>query len=199
MKAWMAAALSALAGCATTGVRPQVQHFTGDPYDVVAHRGVIAGEACGLTVDYAVSHRGDTTVLLGAGTRRLVIRDERGARHLTDLETRSVAANPVVDVWISADRIEGHVGARSFALQAVGDAYRGTYVMLGTSSEQQGEMEVAGRDELLHMPRAVLAAIAPPLLSCDRRGWTRAPAPNIEDRIAVRFGGPVHIETTALR
>ena len=199
MKHCVLALLGAISGCATSGMQPPAQHFTGDPYDVVANRGVIAGEACGLTVHYAVSREGKGTVLLGAGTRRLLIRDEGGARHLSDLEARSVASVPVVDIMISADQIAGHVGARSFALRAEGDVYRGTYVMPGTSAEEQGEMEVAGRADLLQMPRAVLAAIAPPLLSCARRGWTRMPTPLVLDKIAVKFGGPVHIETTAVR
>ncbi len=199
MKAWMAAALAMLAGCATTtptGTKA-AQNFTGDPYDVVAKNGVIAGEACGVRVDYAVTRQRDNIVLLGPAMRRLTIRDEDGARHVFDLTANSgVSDVPLLDVWIAADRLEGHVGSRSFALQADGDVYRGTYVMVGTSPDQKGEMEVAGRAALLQMPRAEMAALVGPLLSCDRRAWSRVPSSLIEPTIAVRFGGPPHYETS---
>ncbi|HEY2748466.1 MAG TPA: hypothetical protein VGL86_27780, partial [Polyangia bacterium] len=173
MKALVTAAVCALTGCATTAA-PSAQYFTGDPYNLVARHDVIAGEVCGVPVHYAITRQHDATVLLGAGSRRLSIRDEHGARHVIAIEANGgVSAEPVVDVWIGADRIEGHVGGRAFALEADGDAYRGTYVMPGTSSDERGELDVAGRGELLQMPRAELAAVVGPLLSCDRRGWTR--------------------------
>lgn len=200
MKTWMAAVLAALAGCATTTGPSKVQELTGDPYDVVTRHDVIAGEVCGVPVNYAVSREHGQIVLLGAGSRRLAIRDEQGARHVIDLESgHGVGAVPVLDVWIAADRIAGHVGGRSFALQADGDGYRGTYLLPGTSAEQQGAMEVAGRAELLQMPRAQLAAIVGPLLSCERRGWGHSPSTLIQPTIAVRFGGPAHVMTSAAR
>ena len=199
MKMWMLTALAALGGCATT-VGPRAQELTGDPYDIVVRHDVIAGEACGLPVNYAIQRERNQIVLLGAGSRRLAIRDEQGARHVFDLESsHGVDADPIIDVRIGADRISGHVGGRTFALDADGDVYRGIYVVPGTSSEQRGEMEVSGRAERLQMPRAQLAALVGPLFSCDRRGWTRQPSTLIQPTIAVRFGGPVHIMTSAAR
>ena len=199
MKAWMTPMLAMLAGCATA-VTPRAQNLTGDPYDVVSKNGVIAGEVCGVHVDYAVTRQRDGIVLLGAGSRRLAVRDENGARHVFDLEARSgVSEEPLLDVWIGADRLSGHVGGRAFALQADGDVYRGIYVLPGTSDALRGEMEVAGRGELLHMPRAEMAAVVGPLLSCDRRGWGHEHSALVEPTIAVRVGGPPHYETSLAR
>ena len=198
MKTWMAAALSALAGCATTA-QPRAQHFVGDPYEVVAHRGVIAGEVCGNTVEYGLQRRGDALELLGGGTRRLQVRDENGARHIVDLTNRTVGERPLVDLWISGDHITGNVGSRTVSLTADGDVYRGQYMRPGTSDELRGDMSVAGRAEMLALPNAELGAIAPGLLSCERRAWNRVPASLVEGPIAVRFGGPLHVETTAAR
>lgn len=196
MKAWMLTALAALAGCATAG-SSKSQEFTGDPYDIVARHDVIAGDVCGVSVNYAITHEPGRTVLLGASSRRLAVRDERGARHVFNLESNhDVDAVPALDVWIGADRIAGRVGPRAFELKADGDAYRGNYVRVGTSTQQQGTIEVAGRAELLKLPRAELAALVGPLLSCERRGWNNSLS-RLTQPIAVRIGGPAHTMITA--
>ncbi len=203
MRAWLTAALCVTAGCATT-LRPPAQHFAGDPYDITFHRGVIAGEVCGLDVDYAVSHSGDATVLLGAGTRRLEVRDlGGGAVRVTGILNNQVARYPTLDVRIAPDAIVGHIGGRELRLTADGDTYRGTYwfpeVAADGKANAVGDIEIAGRAEMFYLPKAALAALVPSLMTCDRRGWSRHPPELFHPPIAVRFGGPVHYETTAVR
>jgi hypothetical protein len=193
----MIAAVGLLAGCAT-GVQPRPQHFTGNPYEVTAQHGVIAGDVCGLDIHYAVSRRADASVLLGPGTRRLEVRDARGGREVTGVLTSNLIANAVVDVRLSPDRIVGRVGPRQFDLVADGDVYRGSYSFPGVDNHV-GAMEVAGRAEMLALPRPVLAAVTPALLTCDHRGWGRSTALLVQQPIAVRFGGPAHYETTTAR
>lgn len=204
MRPWMAALLLTTAGCATAPLRPPAQHFAGDPYDLTMHRGVIAGEACGLNVDYAVSQDGDATVLLGAGTRRLEARElGGGAVRVTGVIGLATRRYPALDVVIAPDRIVGHIGARDLRLVADGDVYRGTYsfpeVAVDGKTNAVGDIQVAGRAEMMLLPKPALAALVPSLMTCDRRGWARHPAQVFHPPIAVRFGGPVHYETTAAR
>lgn len=204
MRAWLATALLVTTGCATTTLRAPAQHFAGDPYDITVHRGVIAGEVCGVDVDYSVSPDGDATVLLGAGTRRLEVRDLGGGGvRVTGVLGLQVARYPGVDVRITPESIVGHIGARELKLTADGDSYRGTYwfpeVALGGKTNAVGDIEVAGRAEMQYLPKPALAAIVPSLMTCDRRGWNRYPPQLFHPPIAVRFGGPVHYETTAAR
>jgi len=204
MRAWMAAAvLCGMGGCATT-LRPPAQHFSGNPYDITAHHGVIAGEVCGVGIDYAVSRDGDTTVLLGPGTRRLAVRElGGGALRITGVLNGNLLMNAVVDLRIAPDGIVGRIGPRELRLTAVGDGYRGSYafpeVGRGGKTDDVGDIEIAGRDEMLLLPHEALAAVAPGLLTCDRRGWARHPPRLFHPPIAVRFGGPAHYETTAAR
>jgi hypothetical protein len=193
------ALLGALAGCATAQPQPPAQHFTGNPYDVTMRHGVMAGQACAVDINYAVSRRGDATVLLGPGTRRLEVRGEGGMSHVTGVLSGNIVGNPTIDLWISPERISGRLRARIVELVADGDRYRGFYVLPGTSASERGDMEVAGRAEMLQLPRAALAAIVPPLLSCDRRTWSKSPASALEPPITVAFGGPAHYETSTAR
>ena len=198
MRSWMLAVLFVTAGCATT-LRPRAQHFTGDPYDVTFHHGVLSGEVCGLDVDYGVSGGRDATVLLGAGPRRLEVRDlGAGVVRITGVLGLQVARYPDLDVRIAPDSIVGHIGARELRLTADGDVYRGSY-SFPELANAVGEIEVAGRAEIQRIPTAALAAIVPSLMTCDRRGWSRHPPQLFHPPIAVRFGGPVHYETTAAR
>ena len=204
MRPWMAALLLTTAGCATAPLRPPAQHFAGDPYDLTLHHDVIAGEVCGLDVDYAVSQHGDATVLLGPGTHRLEARElGGGAVRVTGVLGLAARRYPAIDVLIAPDRIVGHIGARELRLVADGDVYRGTYsfpeVALGGKTNAVGDMEVAGRDEMMRLPKPALAALVPSLMTCDRRGWARHAPQLFHPPIAVRFGGPVHYETTAAR
>lgn len=174
----LALVVCALAGCATSG-----REFTGDPYDVIEHHGVLSGEACGLPVAYAVSRDHDATILLGRGLARLQVRDENGGRHIT-----GVLGAGTVDLHVTAERLDGFIGAFNVQLAADGDNYRGTYQL--TDDPRLGDVTLDGRQALLQLPRAALAALLPPLLSCERRHGASTRQP-----IAVRFGGEPHYET----
>ena len=187
--------LCALAGCATTGRQQQTRRFTGDPYDITEHRNVIAGDVCGLDIDYAVSREGGATVLLGRGVRRLEVRDGYGARHVTGVLNLELG-NGFVDLYVSADQLVGQMGPLRVKLTADGDSYRGTYQI--TDDKRLGEMEIVGRQEILGLPRAELAALLPPMLHCSRRGGFDFVSDRVTRQpVQLRFGGPPHYETLA--
>jgi hypothetical protein len=183
------AMLVCVAGCATAGRPAPARHFTGDPYDVVERGGVLAGDVCGVTAEWAIEHDDGATQLVGRGIRHLEVRDEHGARHVT-----GELGLAQVDLWVSADRLVGGIGMLSVDLAADGDAYRGVYRI--TDDPHLGEMRLDGRQEILHLPREVLAALLPPMLHCERRGGFDYDADRITRQpVEVRFGGPAHYET----
>lgn len=204
MKTWMLAALLGLGGCATTRLQPPAQHFSGDPYEVTMHHGVIAGEVCGRDVDYGVYHAGGAIELLGRSASRLEVHElGGGAVEVTGMLNAGVTGEPEVALRVSPDAIVGHIFGRVLRLTADGDGYRGTYafpeILQGDKTNDIGDIEIAGRDEMLRLPHATLAALLPGLLTCDRRAWTPGPPVLFHPPIAARFGGPAHYETTAAR
>jgi hypothetical protein len=193
---WICFALLAAAGCATGShavvAHGPTQRFTGDPYDVYDDGARIAGQVCGLNVEYTVTRSDGKVVLSGfSDTGRpmyLEVRDEGEARRITGSLGTRVGTNEV-DLRVAPDRLTGRAGVRRFELGAVGDELHGSMSALNT----QGAVPaiVAGRSELAQLPNDALGAILPPLLNCN------APfgPPAIRPAMMVRVGGPAGYDT----
>jgi hypothetical protein len=189
-------ALLTLAGCATATpvAERSEQHFTGRPYDISDKGRRITGLVCGVSVDYSVGTRGNSTVLEGflGGTRSTPAFVEIAAtptgQHITgSLSNRAGVGE--VDLYVDANGIKGRSGLRSFDLRADGDAFAGKMSALNTLMPVMAI--VGGRSELSRMPGADMAAILPPLLNCS------APIGRVGVRggMIVSIGGPAGYDT----
>ncbi len=194
MQQWMWLAL-AVAGCATTSGATTAQHLTGYPYDVHDEGSRINGLVCGVSIDYTVERRGDTTTLSGFdGTHRPVYLEVReqgsGRRHITGT-LGSATGTGEVDLVVTPTDLVGRAGVRTVQLAAAGDAYRGRMTVLNWQGS--APITVDGRGELLGLPAADAAALLPGMLNCE------APLgqPVVRADVAVRFGGPVGYESRA--
>jgi hypothetical protein len=184
---WLAATL--LAACASTPrtvlvdgrevPRPTLD-FSGQPYQVRHVRaypnpgspssglrdagGDIEGHVCGLSVDYAVTHRGDHVQLNGTldgpVPSQVEIREDGESRTF-----EGKLGGLTVSLQLRADSLLGHVGRRQFALHASGGD-----ILLG-DMRAEGQMgalpvEVHGLQALQDMPAADQGAVLPGLLTC---------------------------------
>lgn len=205
-------ALAALAGCAPTtaivdGHRvPRLDlAFTGDPYSVTHRRahprprgpssgltgdgGTIAGEVCGMQIDYGVEHRRDhvqlTGFIDGGHPTELVVRDANGARRIT-----GNLGDLGVDLSLTGDHLEGHAGLRVVSLSLESGALVG-FLRQPNPAAPGGDKEgvipakLDGRDALWGMPPADQAALVPLLLAC-RAHQAGAPLGDFH----AAFGGP---------
>ncbi len=131
--------------------------------------GSIRGRVCGMLVDFDVTHRGDRVQVVGSVDNRfpaaIDVRDEGGARRFT-----GNLANLAVDFTVDAQQMMGHVGLRTFAMEAAGDAYQGHWRVPGIIGENTtaGVLGIVlnGKAALWQMPAADQAAVLPALMSC---------------------------------
>lgn len=169
-------------GCATTGSHP-AQRFTGTPYDVKDEGDRITGLVCGVAVDYTVDHQGGRTVLgsFGRPAHLEVTRDGAG-RHIVGTLGTHVGADEV-DLTLRPEGLTGRAGLRDFDLAADGDRLHGAMTTLHVQGAT--EATVDGRSTLAAMPDALVAAVLPSLLNCDRSLGHQMMQP----ALLVRIGG----------
>lgn len=174
------------AGCATSG-QPAAR-FTGEPFDLQARGGRLAGQVCGMDLTLDVARRGDDAVELtgfadGRFPIHLAVQARGGTRAITGaLGTQ--AGDAAVDLRLGAGGLEGRVGFRHFTLRPDGDTLSGTMLIAGAIDPSDAVLE--GRAQLDAMPLDAQAALVPALLSCNVQPvgrWGRS-------SLLVRVGGP---------
>jgi hypothetical protein len=162
--------------------------FTGQPYTVnhkkahpmpggpssgvVGPGGLIIGRVCGIDINYDVKHQGEKVFLNGVVSgfdtqfnANVTIRDTDGARVITgDLGAR--AGFGAIDLRLTDTQITGRVGRRVFDVKVDGDRLTGR---LKFASDREAPVEINGFAAMRELPPADLAAILPPLLTCNGR------------------------------
>jgi hypothetical protein len=154
--------------------------FSGQPYRIRHQRaypnpgspssgltdagGDIHGQVCGMTVDYAVSHKGDHVLLEGSLDGPLPsaieVREDGEARTF-----EGKLGGQTVTLALRADSLQGHVGRRLFELApSEGDRLLGE--MRDEGQVGAVPVEVNGLQALRDMPSADQAAVLPSLLTC---------------------------------
>lgn len=179
--------------------------FTGQPYTVthknahpmpggpssgvVGSGGVVIGRICGVDINYDVRHKGDHIFLNGVVSgstsqynANITIKDADGARLITG-DFGAQAGYGAIDLRVTDTEITGRVGRRRFDLKADGDRLVGR---LRWSSDREAPVEVRGYAAMRELPPADLAAILPPLLTCNGREIERLS----QGGLTVGFGGP---------
>jgi hypothetical protein len=203
--------LTAAAGCALTPKTAIVDgrevprltlEYGGQPYSIKhegAHPkpgspsgglrdngGSIRGRVCGMLVDFDVTHKGDHVQLVGSidnsHPAAIDVSEENGGRHFT-----GNLSGLGIDFVANATGMEGHVGIRVFALEAVGEGYGGFMRIPGlldvNGAKQRLGVAVHGRDALWAMAPADQAAVLPALLTCGGAQF------RIMSAVEVGFGG----------
>ena len=178
--------------------------FTGQPYTVmhknahpmpggpssgvVASGGAILGRICGVDINYDVKHKGDHIFINGVVSgstsqynANITVRDVNGVRLITG-DFGAQAGYGAIDLQVTDTEITGRVGRRRFKLKAEGDQLVGH---LNWSSDHEAPVQVNGYAAMRELPPADLAAILPPLLTCNGREIERLG----QGGLTVGFGG----------
>ncbi len=145
--------------------------------------GAIRGRVCGMLVDFDVVHKGDRVQLVGSIDNHIPaaidVSESGEQRHFT-----GNLGGLGVDFVAAPAQIQGHVGARVFALEPSGDRYHGHMRVPGllTNNGVMGA-SIIGKQALWSMPPADQAAVLPAIFTCG--GFQT----RMVDGLMVGFGG----------
>jgi hypothetical protein len=125
--------------------------------------GDIEGRVCGMSIDYAVAHKGDRVELSGnidgPVPSAITIREDGQARSFD-----GKLGGMTVALRLGESTLGGRVGPREFELHASGDLLTG--LMRAKGLIDPLAVEVRGLQALHDMPAADQGAVLPGLLAC---------------------------------